>query len=415
MSTRSYFSGFNKIALVYPLIVLFATSTLVNSWISISARTWIWLIVGIATIPFVISDYFRCKQSSFVLIYGLIVVFNFIIGDGYYSDLPKVINEIGALVLVPAVCYYCISRKADNLSKLILFVFYGALICTTIGTIVVDNMFPGAVRYAVESVNHEKGEEVMISQFYRFGMEDYILPHALPMLIPVLMMGVKKKNIKKKYRLLFCILLLAIIILIWLSGSTTAFLFAPVFLGLSLLSNSNKSNKIGGYVFPLLIFMPLMISTDIQIRILDLLIDLTATRESAYKFTAHLLDMRYSLLMGDDDGAVTSRVIKYNETMEYLFDNILLGTNKTLGGHSAVLDRFATLGVIGIVPMIGFFVNHIRNIRTAISPNAVSYYIWSVIAGIAMMTAKNMFNVEIIIVMCLILPLTIRFITDLQE
>lgn len=399
---------------VYPAIIVFVSSTLLNYWFPISAITWLWLFVGCICTFLLCRNYYKTSIFIASLFYGIVVFLNFIFGDAYYNSFPKVFNELGALFLMPAIAYFCLSKNRKKYSYFIILIFFGVLFITALGTTIVDIGFPGAVRYTVESQNKNRGEDGLLQSFFRFGMENYLLPHALPMLVPIFIMGIKDDLLKFKYRLLFILMLLIVFWLVWLAGSTTALLFTLLFGIFSSFVTIKEKVSISKFLIPLILLLPIVLSQDIQVFFLDILIDFTNISETTHKFASHLADMKYSMLYDSDEGAVGARMTRYEETLNVLTQDLIFGTNSEIGGHAALLDRLATLGLFGIVPLLMFFIHNIKLTKSFLSVRTQTFYLLGTIAGLSMMAVKNMFNVEMLLIMCLILPLVSYVISILE-
>lgn len=392
---------------IFPLIIFCIASTLVNAWIPITSRTWLLLLIGCFACVFSTPKYFSTRQFVWFLAYAFFVFLNYLSGDAYFNSFPKIVNELGAMVMMPAVTFLIFSKKVDKIARLILIVFSIALLITAIGTVLADIVHPGIVRELAEALYKQQIDASYLLLYYRWGLSNYLLPHALPIFVPALVYVLKHaNNYSKIWRFLALFMLVASAVIVWLSGSTTALLFFLVFLFVALGTKTSKTkNNTGAIITILVLISPIILSKELQLGILNNLIDITGGSESTYKFTSHLSDLQSALLYEDTSGAVEARMGRYDETISRLFENILLGTNNEIGGHSATLDRLATLGLFGVIPLLGFLINHVNYVISNISREEKLIYIECVVAAIAMMSVKNMFNVEILLLFCTITPL----------
>ena len=401
-------SDANLLCKIIPLILFCISSTLINAWIPITGKTWLLLLVGCLICIGVTPKYFSSSQFIWCAFYLIIILINYSFGDGYFNKLPKIVNEIGAMVMMTAITYLVFSKKQDELAKNILVLFAIAMIITAIGTLVSDIAHPGVVRKLAEAQHKELDEAKYLSTFFRLGMSDYILPHGLPIMVPVLVYILKNKSLQldRIWKILVLVLLLSSTVIVWLSGSTAVLLLYIMFLFIALMTKvSYSSRRARPVILLVLLILPLIISKELQIGILNVLLDITSDNESTSKFASHLSDLQNSLLYNDVEGAVNSRMMRYEETFSGLSGNVIWGTDSEIGGHAALLDRFATLGIIGIIPLIGFLFTHIKMVISVISRESRIFYIESVMIALIMMSVKNMFNVEILLLFCTITPL----------
>ena len=67
-------------------------------------------------------------------------------------------------------------------------------------------------------------------------------------------------------------------------------------------------------------------------------------------------ELRLSFMEDQTIGDMEGRFDRYGQSARLFFDNIFLGSNQMPGRHSSLLDKLGTLGLIGFIPLMLFFI-----------------------------------------------------------
>ena len=334
---------------------------------------------------------------------------NVISGDSYYMGINSVLAEISMLVFTPLLFFHAVNEKhcLSLLTWMVMTVF-AIIAIETIATFYLDQSEPGVLRSLFsESLITDEREELLYP-YYRLGLSNYKLPHALPMLIPPLVMGISDKNHSFRIRIWSFVFLFFVLLLIWLSGVMTAFLFAIFFLSLSLYySYTRKLSWLSGIVF-CLIFFPFIFDDQLVLNVIQVSQKLFSGNDYIYR---KLLLFEESMNVQYASGDILERQILYSMSLNEFSSNIIFGSNNEMGNHSTILDRLGTLGLIGFIPYILFFYHQLKTARSFILPDKRFFYDMAMAAGILMFLLKDVDNWEMYLMLFTVAPLLMIFLS----
>ncbi len=340
------------------------------------------------------KNYYLQKYFVWAVIYVIVLAFNHFSGDKYFDNINNVVEETCVLLVPAALSYYIITNKKLKLAKWLLFSFMLLIIYSSIATFLAVQIIPDAVRYSVYLLNI--GDTQTINLLYGMGMVTYRFPHAIPAFIPVLVYiikskgGYKRQRWKMQLRWFALISLLSLLLLVYLSNATTALLVSMLSLILSffILGKDNKYNVPLVMVIAVL-FLPFVIYSDWLVSLLNGVGSFLGQDTS---FTNRFDDIRFYSQTGNAAGDLAGRFNKYNISISYFLERPLIGSDKAPGGHSAVIDRLASLGLVGWIPYILFVFAMIKKQRRLLSMQVASYYFVGVASALLILFSKNMSN-----------------------
>ena len=350
---------------------------------------------------FIYGRYFKSKPFVWLMLYFVIVFLNYLSGDNYFSNIIHVFEEIGNLLLPSAVLYYVIKTNDYKLIRAIVFSFLIYVVYVTVQSTIMEIMNPGIIRYTV--VYAQSGEFDIINDYLRKGLSSYMFPHALPIIIPPIVMGIKNKANTKKQKIFLLIMLAATLYMIYLSSVATA-LFLAFFIFLASFFVKSSRNLRG--VVPLLIIgsvLYIIISVWISNGLLHDLSNIFSDTAFGSKFD----DIERTYSSGAASGDIEARGNKYRMTTDVLQGNYLLGSDEEMGGHSSFYDRLGALGIIGIIPYICFLFLQIKITRSFIPRECHVYYFLGMVAAFIMLFLKNTSNWHTWSIFLLFMPLMI--------
>lgn len=396
---------YNIIFIVSCILILLSFTFSMSHYLPVLQRMWIFVAVGFL-LPLILNvPFYRSKIFFTYLLYIVIVAFYYQFGRNYITTSGFYFRE-SYIMIIPAIIFFCFEKRRNiAIGYSVLLTFFSILVYTTIVSFLIDLVFPGIIRVAFGAGREGGTIEYIAEVYYQMGLSSYEFPHALPILIPAMVAVIKEAKIKKLIRVLFIVVLFALLLLIYISGSTTALGLAAVILTLSLFvrkeSFSKNAKKI---LFLLFILMPFILNEDIQLNFLDFIDEITGQESGLH---GKIMDIEDSIKFGSDDvGTVGARKERYILTWNVFLNNIFLGGDGG-GGHSALLDRLSSLGLLGFIPYIIFIITQIKYTIVFIPKNTKTYYYVGILAGFIMLTSKNMSNWYLWLCMFTILPIVL--------
>ncbi len=396
----------SKSYLPYVLIIICLFSTLVNAWVPITARTWVLLLLGCIVSFYFVPTYYRSRVFCCVVVYLGILILNLVYGDKYFDTLSKVMTEAASMIFPVSLLMYCISLRDYHCYKIYVEVFIMILLVAAVGTYFADQIRPQAVRLAAIEISTGEGKSTISNGLYMIGMTNYALPHALPVLIPALMLGVKNKKMKQRSRTLCILVLVAILSLIWFSAATTPLLFAVIVLVLSTFTPRGALKDYSSwFICVALVLGFILVFHDFFGNLFMHVSNLFSGEGVSSSFQGRFEEVGSFLQTGQSDGDLESRSERYSSSLQALYHNIYLGTNERVGGHSALIDRVAALGVVGVLPWIMAIYFAIKYTLKQLPSDIKLFYLEGISIGLAMLLTKNMANIEMWFCMFFVLPI----------
>lgn len=374
----------------FPIFLAIFTYSQLKGLNILFARTWIWLflafIIAYSSIPFLLKG----KALRWATYYSLVVLLNFVTGDGYFSSIGNVVLELVMVFYCILISRYICFKKQKVLIKLTTILTVGIVVITCLLTIRMILEIPEIVRQIVIILNRAGGE-IAVLEFYRLGVCEYEFPHALPILIPPLVLWVLDSD-KKKLRLVAIPLLGLIFYFLFMCDVGTP-LFVGVFalIGCFLMSTKSLKKSIHKVVLVSVLAVPFL-NKAVMLSSLETVEDMIVEDNMIKK---KIVDIEASIKYDKTEGAADDRAVLYDKSIDGFFYSPLWGTNdkKYMGGHSAILDRLSTLGLIGIIPFILLLYFHFKFIFDHLSEKTKSFFFLSVIAFILILAGKNMNNI----------------------
>lgn len=397
--------------IAYAMIVVSLTLTLLQGYFTFFTRFWLTTIIGLAVSIHLSSNFLHKKPFSFLLLYTAIVVFNTMIGDGFFGNMGNAVLEICSLMLTCFMFWGLIKGSDVKTQGVVVYSFVIVLFITTVGTFFADQLSPGIVRHAFGA--HVTGDDKgLLYEFYKMGMSNYTLPHAVPVLIPGVVYGIKCYTaFTKKVRAILWVALTSLMLIAYLSGATTALLLSLLSLAIcfSMEPGNDQTNLIRIMVL-LIIASPFLLSKDIQLSILD---GADGIIPDGSYFHRKIDVFRESVLNPEAD-VMETREHLYEKSSSEFFAHPIFGSNNPVGGHSSFLDRLATLGIIGIIPFVLFLITQFKETQRIINPHARMFYVVGFSMGILMCCMKTSWNLDMHFSMFVFLPISIIFFRNIS-
>ena len=322
----------------YALIIFSVSLTLLQGYFQLFTRLWLTTSVGVFIAFLLSKDFIRKKSFPLLILYLLFVLLNLMLGDGYFSKAGNVALEANSLLLV-CLIYYGLEKDSNTINQsIVIYSFIFVLIATTIGSYFADIISPGIIRQAF-GANATGTDRSLLTEFYKMGMSNYSLPHAIPVIIPGIVFGLRcSSKYHKLLRILLSFTLLCLLVLSYLSSSTTALLFSIFSLAMSLVLKNGKVRSNIVRIILLLIFVsPILFSKNLQLSVLNNLDEMIG--ENIY---FHLkVEYFQESITNENSNVMDSRGYLYDLSIDEFVSHPFLGTNNEIGGHSSLLDRLA--------------------------------------------------------------------------
>lgn len=396
-------------------MIVLLTFTPAVAYFPFVSRVWLILSIGLLASFIATPNFYQTKRFYIFALYALLIFVNVSSGDEYFNN-NSFVGELGYLLLPILMFQYCITgRKGDTFQNWVLLIMLIILTIETISTLVLDIESPGVVRNSFREASFSRNASIgesrktYLIQYYRMGMTNYWFPHAVPILIPSTIYGIKiSKNNTKINVILWWLVLIEILLLCWLSGSTTALMLAVVFTIIGFLTKeASPKRNVAMFIIVSLVVLPFMLVDNLTLWLLDILGDLVSN--NVY-FSSKVDIFRESILYGDTTGDLAVREDKYSISINQFLSNIILGTNGTVGNHSTFLDRLAVLGLVGFIPYVLLFFMQFKYSIKTIPNDCRIFYFESFFAGIIMLLLKDVDNWETFLILFTILPIQLRVI-----
>ncbi len=378
----------NKYILIFFFFVIMVmTWPVFGGWVPVFNRSWLWLGVSVAAVLFFVKDYFRSRHFWFLFMYSIIIVIYLSFGNTYYKGYIDVITTIFMFIFTSAMLPYFVRSPYVDIKRKFLNLFLLFFFAVSISSFIINQFFPYVIRESV--IYSVSGEAFPYAFLYRYGLSNYDIPHAAPVLIPCFFYHLKYNNNNRYKGLVYAVLILACMILSYVSGSTTAFLMVILVTVVSLLiKKTSVRNNIGLLIFWGVLTMTLM-NDDVLLSLVRMMDDVFGL--SSISLHERLMEIESSILYGETEGDMGSRMNYYTLSINAFNNNILFGGGKT-GGHSVILDHLGAYGLLGFIPFALFVFYQIKSSMEYIHPTVRIYYYISVFAGLIMMAFKNMSN-----------------------
>lgn len=399
---------------LYIITVFFLTFNAVKYWPILGAIT---IASGFGLmLPFLIcQSFFKTNQFKWLLVYSIVVVLNFMLGDKYFGNKNSLFLGFVGFFVSMSMTYYVFKNKEYNLMRVIFYTLMIVLLWTTVATAYFDMTMPGVVRYAYGQQQLGTSEVTMFNPMFFWGMSSYALPHALPILIPAFILGLRNSSLTKKARVFSGMMAMCCLMLVYFSGATGPMLVSIMVLFMSLLFRKGRaSSNIITLVVVMLILLPFILSEEYLLAALEW-VDGLLGGEGYFHYK--VVDFQESILYGAS-GDVEERQGLYGNSFEVLFENplnLLIGAQEGLGGHSALLDRFASLGLVGFVPLICLFVVQFKYAIRHLPSEYLSYYYLGLFAAFMMLASKNVSGWNMWFLLFTALPFCIYIFSDTED
>lgn len=341
-------------------------------------------IVAIAALIIVSNSYLKQKEFWLALMYGLVVFLNFWVGNVAFPSLFSVLYEVFRL-MVPAAIFYYYSKVNRNkpFVNCVLLVYLFVIVFETIATYRLEQVFPGLMRNF-----HASRYEEDLTMFMQKGLVPYSLPHALPTLIPALVLVIKDSKNNLIIRVSSLVFLAASLVIVYLSQAAGAYLMTIFSLALAFIVNSRGVRKnLNKLVILSMFILPFVLVPSFTDTAMDVAEMFVSEDSDVYE---KIEEVRTSNSGAETSGDIAYRGELLDKTLNTIIEHPLFGSRtKTYGNHNALLDRMAKLGLVGFLPLLMFLILTIKGTYKVIPEKGKIYYLIGVSAAVIMLLSKN--------------------------
>lgn len=372
----------SKLSIIYPIFLLLVSFPLIHAWFPFSQR-FIILSVPLILCSFIFNKKAFVSPSFFAVIAYVLFLFCFSDRNNYISSIKFL--DTAYLISGVLISYYIIHNQNSRICKQVSLVAYIFITLTCVASIIICLNVPGAVRY--NTINEFNDIPAAVLAMQKYGLSNYFLPHALPILIPAIVKQIKDPCFFPKKKLYLKLFLAIILLFEWYAESATGLILSIFTFFASLSIKINGKHNVRNIIL-LSVATLLLTSNAIMNPLIDFMITI-----SPDSYTQKLVDLQLQLNGVEVESDMDTRSNLYQNSWNVFFDNILLGyegRSLSIGGHSAILDHLATTGLVGFIPWILILFLEFKQVWKTLNANIRLYYAIGCICFVLMLSLKNM-------------------------
>lgn len=386
-------------ALISTSIIISCCCSFVIGWFPIFFRTWIWSLFLVVFSVALYNDGLKSKYIIPLFLYGAVLLLNAYSGDekfGYISS----IMEFSYFTNI-YYCFYLYSQERFSKYRNRLILVFGlTLLITFVGTTSVYLTNPEVLRLIQAEMNIGNSNLFLI--YGKMGVESYAMGHALPVFLPILVF-VFKMTKKIKYRIFLLLMLFVLVSLVYMATATTALLLAMILVLVSFFWNDkNKAKNIFVLSSLLLVALFFLGNRELLGSVLE---SINIDPETTY--AGKIRDFQDYANYGKAGDQTGYRFKLYKDSFTTFLSHPIVGVNNksSIGEHSVILDRFAMLGLIGMIPLFVFLSNYMKFVQKKLTREVRPYFVLGFIYFLLISVLKNIISFDYIVTCLLIMPL----------
>ena len=407
MDSSSIYKGFS-----YLLVFLLAALSfpIIPGWIPQLQKIWVVLVMAFVVYVALTKKVSWGNPTACLLFYFVVLFLNAQMGDVLISSTQIAIVEVLFLYVPSAVALWCFSQENISFIKTVLIVSLALFAIEAVSSFITLQVEPMIIR-TLYKIATDEGDTGIMFEYYRTGLMDYSMAHAIPILIPPLFYAYKKVASTVKSKIFLLTSIAGCVFLTWLSDSTTALMLAVLFLVIGFLTNvSDIRRNFRKLIIIGIIVLPIAASDDVQLAVLDAA-ETVLGSESV--FADKIEEFRYSIEnKGNMTGDMQGRVDRYNKSLDMFFTNPLWGTNTKPGNHASLIDRLGAFGLLGFIPLMLFFWYSLKHISTYLPADSLVFFIQGILAAMVMLGTKGMWNWSMFYNLFILLPFIIYYTNE---
>lgn len=402
-----------SLANLYLLVILSLTYTAAQFW-PLLRYAMLFIIIGFG-LPFLISrKFFTTHIFWWWLAYITVVALNVMAGDKYFNNNMTLLYEAAYLFIPASMMYYALSNDDLLFQKRSLVLFFFILLLTVVATAFISRVYSGVVRN-VNAYSASENEGFYASLF-KWGLSDYSMTHSLPCLVPAVILGLKNHSMKPVIRIMLWVTLVSLVVMAYLSGSFACFVITIGSLIISMVVKEGTMSANIGRLLVFALFLALILTPSVRMSVLDKLESSVDSESDFYVKIVELQEMEQAENALDVEGDFSTRMDLYTKSINQGYSDFLFGSDGALlGNHSSFLDRFGSLGLVGILPYLIFLMVTVSYSLRFIPSQYKVYYWIGLFSSFLMLAFKSINSWKFWLLALFILPVAIIIFAPKEE
>ena len=192
--------------LSYLLVFLLAALSfpIIPGWIPPLQKIWVTLVMAFLVYTALTQKLSWGKSTVCLLFYFVVMFFNAKMGDVLIPSTQIAIVEVLFLYVPSAVVLWCFSQENISFIKSVLIVSLALFAIEAVSSFIILQVEPMIIR-SLYKIATDEGDTGIMYEYYRTGLMDYSMAHAIPILIPPLFYAYKKVASTVKSKIFFMI------------------------------------------------------------------------------------------------------------------------------------------------------------------------------------------------------------------
>lgn len=244
----------------------------------------------------------------------------------------------------------------------------------------------------------ESGDEAL-----DIDLPGYTLMSCYAYFVPVLCYGFKKA--KKTMKIVFAASIALFVFAVIKTEITTSFIAVVIVIIFTLVyQNESRGNtKTIIAFFVILIVLWLLYVTGVVLQFVELLIRMYEGTVAQIKF----IEFREMLMGNDERNNMGLRAYLRQLSLQCFYNNPIIGS-PGVGGHSSLLDRLGSMGLLGFLPFLFMLVANVKAwIKQMPERGEKFFYISGIVIVFMFLYVKGLFGGEGMLFMTVLLPVGI--------
>lgn len=209
-------------------------------------------------------------------------------------------------------------------------------------------------------------------------------------------------SFKKWIRLLYFVGLVLVSYMILKSSITTTIVLLLIILPLSIVFSSKGKQKVLFFIIILVVFALVTYYSGLLLVLLDAVQPFFEGSSVEEKIESY----RTLLTTGSKEGGILARENLHGISRDSFIENIIIGAGR-FGGHSSILDRLGSMGLVGFIPYFMMYYSLCKQWCKKLSKLHSQYYLLGVLAVVVLLYTKGLFGQEGNLFLMVLLPVFI--------
>lgn len=265
-------------------------------------------------------------------------------------------------------------------------------------------LFDSSVARQIAFMSTDKLEEDLVQ--FKFGFWDYAMCHMIALTFP-LFTGLYFNSSNTKAKLFFGSMALIVLYIVLKLSITTTFIYILVAILLLVYHRFGRHQILGAAIILCLCGLCMILAEPLLNYLSDV-----------YKGTAmapKIADFKDMIAGGTGNHTTVVDRLNYQQgALDGFLNNVLLGsTYDGTGGHSVLLNRLGTTGLLGFIPFCVMLYHQFKQWLTLIPPSSKFYYLVSWLGVAILLYSKNLFGSAGSLFIAVVIPcLAMTFISQ---